>query len=1099
MLTVIGKVDRTNSIPFDSIKIDSVQGDPFGKLSFTLEDPGSQIQLSSQQEVIVFDENIALTPNIIVPSAFSDSYLTDSSSTTSNYTSTNNPGGSAATWTQNLQSGGGTSGLTTYLANAASSTIATADKLYVLSGTPTTVNDLVTCNGSTGWGEIVSQGSSSAWPASGAIGSPSGKGFFMDTTILDGKSIAAGNWSGNVRISANASGTITANLTVRVYRYRPGTTTYTLITSWTLNAQAWTTTINTVALPSTAASAIAFTAGDKLYIDYWAQITANTSGTGQQIRLNRLSTDTSGLTGDTNTQIVTPGYGAPVVVGNLTASGGSSALFLLNNWTAQYAAVSATMTTSDFGGLAFNVVDTSNYYELAVQDASSPTPNILQLYKTVGGTRSAIGSSASISFTRTTSHTVGVTTVKSGTSMIITGLFDGVQVLTYIDASPLGSGQVGMRNDTGSGASSSIYTAFSASSNDVPTLVKSVPAHNYLNNNDFVFGSGAWTTSGAIGTITFPTSPTWPPGAKCTLSVSNAAIGNKLASQNIPHNYIVVGQQYCFSAQMNITTAFVNADTFLQIVFQDVSGSTLATAKATYTALTNGYSRVSITGTAPANTTTIQVSIGIETTVNGTNTGTVAWTSLQFEPMWFPNIYSYPTPICDFLQSDCITLPDGTTSRFDRVFTGFITHRKASYGGTTRYWEIECTGLDGMLENVTLVNASYTSTTDQAIITGIIDNLSPLYLYANIRTTSAVHALAFNNVPPCATGISIDAIQYADATPREVLNSLVDITGFLAGVDNYYNVYYYPPFTNIAPYGLSDNPDNVTTFPYYDHEIDYDGSQLQNNINVAGNTYEVQITENFTAGDGTHSQFIVGGKTAGFYLTYTAAGTIAIPQVTFGGTLQTTALDTGVGFGTSQTLIQYSNTHIGIATAINAGTSISVTYTYTALAYVNVQSPDSIAKYKRPFWGKINDTNLASNASAVVRGEAELEAYSDDRITLTFKTWKMLSPGQIIEFTSGLDGLSKAHFVVQKVTVNDLGYDPAVGQINQYEVQAGVYIDDFIDFFRNTQKAVNRASHDPAAQIQQNNTLQLDTLNITDILNIRIGLKPRAFGGTVQY
>jgi hypothetical protein len=1084
MLTVINKVDRTSSIPFDSITIESVQGDPLGKFTFTLEDPGSQIQLASQQEVIVWDENVRLSPSIVVPAAFTDVYLTDATSTMSNYTSTNNPLGGVATWTQNVQTGGGTTALATYAASAASSTISTANKLYATEGSPTTVNALTTCNNSTGWGELVSQGSGASWPALGAIGNPSGKGYFLDVNTLDGLSIAAGNWSGNRRVSANAAGTITADLVTRVYRYRPSTTTYTLIVSWTLTAQSWTTTINTVALPATAGSSIAFAAGDRLYIDDWAHITANTSSAGQQVRFNRQSATAN--VGEVNTRVSSPGYGVPVVNGNITASGGTFALLLLNNWLARYISITVTQTTSDFGGLCFNVVNASNFYEVSVQDDSSSTPSIVQIYKTVAGIRSALGSPASISFPRGTSHSITVSTSDNGSgATIIVVSFDGVQVRMHTDSSsPLAIGQVGLRNDTGS----SIYTGLWAASNDIPTLVQSVPAHNYLNNNDFVVGSGGWTTTGSIGTLTFPAQGTYPPGAKCTISVSNAAIGNKQAYQDIPHGYCIVGQSYCFSAYMQITTAFVNADTFLQFLCLDVSGSTLSTAKATFTALTSGYTRVSVTGIAQADTATIRVSIGIETTVAGTNSGVVAWTGLQFEPIWFPFLYTYPTSICDFLQSDSITLPDGTATRFSRIFTGFITHRKVTYGGTTRYYEVTAVGVDGLLENVTLVNATYNSTTDQSIITGIVNSLFPLYLFANssILMTNSPLALAYHNVPICVAGRSIDSIQYADATLREIINSLANQTGFLAGVDQYYNVYYYPPFYNSAPYGFSDTPDNITTFPYYDYEIEYDGTQLQNNIRVAGGTYEVQITENFTAGDGTHSQYIVSGnKTAGFYLTYPSEGTLEIPQVTFGGTLQTTAIDTGVGFGTSQTLIQYDNTHIGIATAINAGTSISVTYTYKALAYVNVLSPDSIAKYGRSFYGKINDSNLASNASATVRGEAELEAYSDDRITMSFKTWKLLSPGQIIEFTSSLDGLSKAHFIVQKVTVRDLGYDMSLGhRINEYEIHTGIYIDDFVDYFRNTQKAVNRASHDPLAAIQQTNLLQMDRISFTDSLSI---------------
>lgn len=1110
MLTVINKIDRTQSIPFSSMKIDQVQGDPIGKFSFVLEDPGSQIQLVSQQEVIVFDENAVLTPNVVVPGAFTDTYLTDASSTASNYTSTNNPSGSPSTWTQNLQTGGGTTPLTTYIANAASSTIGTADKLYVASGTPATVNTLVTCNGSTGWGEIVSQGSSSAWPALGAIGTPSGKGFFMDTTILDGLSIAAGNWSGNVRISANAAGTVSANLTVRVYRYHPGTTTYTLITSWTLNAQAWTTTISTSALPSTSAAAIAFAAGDKLYIDYWANITANTSGTGQQVRMNRLSTDTGGLTGDTNTQIVTPGYGVPVVAGSLTASGGAAALYLLNTWTAQNATVSCTMTLSDFGGMAFNIVNTSNFYELAIRDNSSPTPG-LQLFKTVAGNRNVFGSPASVSFVRGTSHTTTVSTSTiSGVTTIIV-IFDGAQVINLTDNSPLGSGQVGLRNDTGSGASSATYTAFSASSNDVPTLVKSVPSVNYLQNNNFNFASGGWTEAGTLtGRITFPANGTFGVPTFATLTFANQAVGSDTRYQDTigagsAALFIVAGQQYCFSATVNVTAAFTNSYAFLQMVFLDAPGNVLATITSPNITAT-GSQRISVQGTAPTGAYACRAVFG-GTTTTTTNSGTATFTSLMIEPMWFPNLYTYPSPICDALQSDCITLPDGTASRFDRIFTGFITHRKASYGGTTRYWEVEATGADGMLENVAQINASYSSTTDQSILTGIVDSLSPRYLFANDTTLTVGRpgVLAYRNVPVCVAGIVVDSIQYADASLREVLNSLMDLSGFLGGVDNYFNVYYYPPFYAIAPYGFSDTPDNVTTFPYHDYSIDYDGTQLQNDIRVVGATFPTSVIESWHFQDGSHVEGIQAGKTINVVLNFLPN---AVPILTIGGVGVSCGSDTGTGYGGASALI--SSSVFGTPKLLSfpspgyaAGIAIVVSYAYDTLAYVETKAPDSIAKYQRAFYGKINDTNLASNASAVARGEAELEAYSDDRITLTFKTWKLLVPGQIIEFTSALDNLSKAHYVVQKVTAVFLGYNPIIGPINEYQVQAGIYVDDFIDFFRNSQKAINRATHDPAAPIQAYNNLQLDSINFTDSLNIRVVVpvryKPRVLGGPVPY
>lgn len=608
------------------------------------------------------------------------------------------------------------------------------------------------------------------------------------------------------------------------------------------------------------------------------------------------------------------------------------------------------------------------------------------------------------------------------------------------------------------------------------------PAHNYVKNNNFNFGTGGWNLSGSLsGDIAFPSSGTFGSGAKITITFSNANAANSASVyQNIPTNYAIPGQQYCLSASYT-TSGLSNASAFVDLTYYDGNNNVVGDTQTNI--ITNTSGRFSVTATAPAGTVLIQVNLGAQTTVANNNAAVVTITAIQLEPVWFPALYAYPTPICDFLQANCVTLPDGTTSRLGRIFCGNITHMAVSYEGTTRIWDIEATSLSGMLENATLVNAAYNNVTDQSIITGVVNSISGLPLFAATPSlaTGTPQALAYANVPVCYSGVAVADLEFADATIREVLNSLNGITGFLFGADSYYNVFYYPPFVNEAPYGFAGNgtqPDNVSTFPYYDYSIEYDASQIQNAINVSGSTYVLQITESFHALDGTHSQIIIGGKMAGFNLTFPPAGSIDIPQVTFGGTLQTTALDTNVGFGTSQTLLQFGN-HIGIATSVTAGTAVSVTYTYDALVYVQVQSPDSIAAFGRPLYSKINDTNLVSNAQATTSGEAQLQTYAQPRVTLKFKTAKYLAPGQTIEFTSTLDGITKAHYTIQKVTATYLG-----DGVNQYEVEAGVYLDDFVDFFRNSQKAINRADHDPTETIKTYNNLQMDSASYTDSLNI---------------
>lgn len=93
-------------------------------------------------------------------------------------------------------------------------------------------------------------------------------------------------------------------------------------------------------------------------------------------------------------------------------------------------------------GLVWRYADASNYYELVVKDSANG--NTFTLNKMAAGTLSALAS-GSISFATGTHHYVRVTMF----SDVITAYFDGTQVSTYTDASPITSGQAGIRNDTG--------------------------------------------------------------------------------------------------------------------------------------------------------------------------------------------------------------------------------------------------------------------------------------------------------------------------------------------------------------------------------------------------------------------------------------------------------------------------------------------------------------------------------------------------------------------------------------------------------------------------------------------------------------------------
>jgi hypothetical protein len=214
--------------------------------------------------------------------------------------------------------------LTVYLSKAASAVLATANQLYTTAGTPATSTEDTGVSTATRFGELHSSGSLGTWAALSSIGAPTGHGFFLDGTLLDNQVLGAGLWSATIKLAAfqggAQAGMLSGDIYIRAFKYRSGT--YTNIVTMVLMGQTISVPADFV-LPATNAGQMAFLPGDKLYIDQWVNITSNTNGaTNQIIRTQKMSTDTTGLTGSSEAGIVTPGFIAPGSGG----SGGSGSL-----------------------------------------------------------------------------------------------------------------------------------------------------------------------------------------------------------------------------------------------------------------------------------------------------------------------------------------------------------------------------------------------------------------------------------------------------------------------------------------------------------------------------------------------------------------------------------------------------------------------------------------------------------------------------------------------------------------------------------------------------------------------------------------------------
>lgn len=140
----------------------------------------------------------------------------------------------------------------------------------------------------------------------------------------------------------------------------------------------------------------------------------------------------------------------------LEASGGSTGLLLNSSVNNDDVDLTILMDTSDAGGMVWRLLNTSNFYDLVVCDASSASPNQAVLYKITNNSRTTLGTYSSLSWTRNTPHLIRVTMIGA----VITVSFDGTSILSYTDNHPLGAGQVGLRNNTFSGQSSANFYFF---------------------------------------------------------------------------------------------------------------------------------------------------------------------------------------------------------------------------------------------------------------------------------------------------------------------------------------------------------------------------------------------------------------------------------------------------------------------------------------------------------------------------------------------------------------------------------------------------------------------------------------------------------------
>src|SRR5579859_325918 len=584
-------------------------------------------------------------------------------------------------------------------------------------------------------------------------------------------------------------------------------------------------------------------------------------------------------------------------------------------------------------------------------------------------------------------------------------------------------------------------------------------------------------------------------------------------ASSIAYGYITPGQTYMYSFFINCNAAPTALNYYYQINWLDINLNLLSSTVSTPTTPPVNNTQVHISGVAPANAAFAQAQFGVYAT-SSTNNGVVNFANHNITPVWFAGKsmgdgtpITYPTPDCNGAQVNSAVMPDGTFCRLNRLFYGYISNLEAKYDGIKRTWTVDCRSMGDVIENGgigTPIDITYTNFTD----TGIINDLINTY-FPGLLSTGQVNS----SRPPTTivTGQTIPTISFTDQTFREVLNSIVDITGFVFYIDQFLYVHYNPIPYDYSNFSLLidpdplNQPDYFTIFPPQEYTYIKDGTQIRNSVKVTGGTLQVTVQDVFS-GDGSTTKFVLSQIPVSITSVSTNGGSSTYAP-TSSNLVGVSGQDTN-GTNGVVVLMDSSNHSVTFNTAPGSGSNnVVITYVQNRPATVLVEENTSIGTYKRRFVSKVEDTNLASNAAAKLRGESEIAQWAYPVQNITFKLSSQMDlnrmpldvfirPGTTIFLTSTLDNLTNQPFVIQTVKVSSLG-----GGINVYENEGGVYRPTLRDSIRNVQKSLARnPSTGGTTPIQLTFEVLRDTMTYVDAVVVN----PHGFGaidtwGTGRY
>jgi hypothetical protein len=248
------------------------------------------------------------------------------------------------------------------------------------------------------------------------------------------------------------------------------------------------------------------------------------------------------------------------------------------------------------------------------------------------------------------------------------------------------------------------------------------------------------------------------------------------------------------------------------------------------------------------------------------------------------------------------------------------------------------------------------------------------------------------------------------------------MTGYEWYVDYNKVLHYFAPEEEVAPFALSDNPDNSSTYPYYDFSRAIDATRIANRVLVIGGYYRSDDTEFILEANGVETIIPLPYKKV--HAPTTNPTRIQVwkntgDDVTPVWVEQTVGLDNMDSLADYDCLFNFGDSLLKFASApAELKKSVKIKGRYVVPVVAQLRSDSSYVHYGRWYDKKIVDKDISSKEEAKDRAKAILseQAFAKEIVRLRCMQPGLCS-GQRLRLIHSILGIDRYYTIAKVRTI----------------------------------------------------------------------------------